>query len=661
MSKTFDEGGAKGLLLANLGVSDSSCHIVFDSSSQDTMNDVDDTTSALKSCSNLVENQDENQLQYRIPEGMVDVTSLALKLESLLSERCPEDDWNLDNHANVFDSIRSVPLVPQLSALRAEHEQLVASGCCGPDAAIALAVTIGPKTPAGKVRHYHPNSQQEQDADYSIHQEAFERSQRKVDMSVDGKNYTSRTALFQNPWNEVDGCDDNATPANNFTTDDDYGIAYHHDDGIDDDDDDHCFDAFIAKARYSDISSTSIPFQPVVESNSSDTLHQQSSAAVSNFIDAIASGMTALSNSDYEYFSSNKMKGGNSNDWAGAAHWKRSIAAKSTANNNSTTLTKTTKKKSVKRSKLSTKQESLVVLDPKFSPDLSFLWNNTTKRKGGTTSSTTLSKAMITKYTNDENMLPIDVGFQNEGNCSSLQQLTKLFLRPNVTVLQPLSHNHANMNSFPKNDSSTETKKTVDFLIPSNDWNDDEGDNDGPGFDFGAFEGDEHTNDDDGEFIVPVLDNVRKVDKVRVGYATVAKKVDVKRLKRDLWNEIESRFTHSSNNNDEKKQDEDIALDMCQTDILKADDQTVALSTHAADETAISFQAAVRTLGLQQSQIDITLPFYFICILHLANEKGLRLEQGDGTISNVQDEALSQRGNVEKQQLFLSDFSIHQD
>jgi condensin complex subunit 2 len=27
-----------------------------------------------------------------------------------------------------------------------------------------------------------------------------------------------------------------------------------------------------------------------------------------------------------------------------------------------------------------------------------------------------------------------------------------------------------------------------------------------------------------------------------------------------------------------------------------------------------------------QTQTDVTLPFYFICVLHLANEKGLALE-----------------------------------
>ena len=49
-----------------------------------------------------------------------------------------------------------------------------------------------------------------------------------------------------------------------------------------------------------------------------------------------------------------------------------------------------------------------------------------------------------------------------------------------------------------------------------------------------------------------------------------------------------------------------------------------------AEETeepaTISFQDAVREMEEQKTQADVTLPFYFICMLHLANEHGLRLE-----------------------------------
>merc|ERR1712161_43101 len=52
------------------------------------------------------------------------------------------------------------------------------------------------------------------------------------------------------------------------------------------------------------------------------------------------------------------------------------------------------------------------------------------------------------------------------------------------------------------------------------------------------------------------LEGVRKVDKVRVAYATVSKKVDVKRLKKDLWAEVESGIATLSINDSEEVAEE---------------------------------------------------------------------------------------------------------
>ena len=84
MTKTFDEGGAKGLLLANLGVGQTGCNVVFDSS--------------------------ESQKPQEPPTSMdtdeiVDISDLVEKFQSLLeAEDC-----------ELFE----LPLVPQLSDLRA--------------------------------------------------------------------------------------------------------------------------------------------------------------------------------------------------------------------------------------------------------------------------------------------------------------------------------------------------------------------------------------------------------------------------------------------------------------------------------------------------------------------------------------------------------------
>ena len=161
MSKSFDEGGAKGLLLVNLGVGEHGCNIVFDSaaaseldeeSAQPQRTDNDDSNNNSASTNN----------ESRLPEGMMDISSLTQKLESLL----------LDENSTIHD----LPLVPQLTGLRAELDALEREGFVDGN---ALMHTVGPKTPGR--RRYQANVEDEHHADRTIHKEALERSQRRGD------------------------------------------------------------------------------------------------------------------------------------------------------------------------------------------------------------------------------------------------------------------------------------------------------------------------------------------------------------------------------------------------------------------------------------------------------------------------------------------------
>jgi condensin complex subunit 2 len=96
MSKKFDEGGAKGLLLANLDIAMDSCAIVFDSK---------DDNYSLDELKPPAEEASQNIKQ-------LDVSSLVSNLRSLLNGV----------------SIQSIPLVPQLESLREEYKQLDAEG-----------------------------------------------------------------------------------------------------------------------------------------------------------------------------------------------------------------------------------------------------------------------------------------------------------------------------------------------------------------------------------------------------------------------------------------------------------------------------------------------------------------------------------------------------
>jgi condensin complex subunit 2 len=98
MSKTFDEGGAKGLLLANLGVGTNGCNIVFDSTLDDEHQ--------------VIDHEQDSDAPGSPTSVSVDVTSLTTKLDSLLGGQ----------------SVNSLPLVPQLASLREEYAQLQHDG-----------------------------------------------------------------------------------------------------------------------------------------------------------------------------------------------------------------------------------------------------------------------------------------------------------------------------------------------------------------------------------------------------------------------------------------------------------------------------------------------------------------------------------------------------
>lgn len=81
--------------------------------------------------------------------------------------------------------------------------------------------------------------------------------------------------------------------------------------------------------------------------------------------------------------------------------------------------------------------------------------------------------------------------------------------------------------------------------------------------------------------------------RVKPSYATVSKRVNIQRLKQDIWSGIDSAL-HIEEEAEEKK-------------------------APAAAES-LSFQDMISDIAANPRQKDVSLPFYFICLLHLANE-----------------------------------------
>ena len=187
-----------------------------------------------------------------------------------------------------------------------------------------------------------------------------------------------------------------------------------------------------------------------------------------------------------------------------------------------------------------------------------------------------------------------------------MSQLTRLFSRPNAVVRKI------------NGDRDEPMGKTVGFHDVDDNalgFNDDADDgcfdgNDDGGFNF-AYDEDTQ-KDDDADYNIE-FDEVRKVEKININYATVAKKVDVRRLKQDLWAELEEKTARVAS----------AVVDTAGEDEQRSIDNT---ASSKFEPRFVSFKETVDKMEMAQSQNDVTVSFYFICCLHLANEKGLKLD-----------------------------------
>ncbi|KNC85072.1 hypothetical protein SARC_02732 [Sphaeroforma arctica JP610] len=107
----------------------------------------------------------------------------------------------------------------------------------------------------------------------------------------------------------------------------------------------------------------------------------------------------------------------------------------------------------------------------------------------------------------------------------------------------------------------------------------------------------------------------KTVGRINIGYARTAKQVDVRMLKKKLWSQI---------NTDKPPNDTPEAEGGDQNKENEADNNQTGQD--------ISFKSVCQqvqsTLSTNQSR-DVSVPISFVCLLHLANEKGLSIEQLD--------------------------------
>ncbi|KAH8093297.1 condensin complex subunit 2/barren [Cristinia sonorae] len=140
---------------------------------------------------------------------------------------------------------------------------------------------------------------------------------------------------------------------------------------------------------------------------------------------------------------------------------------------------------------------------------------------------------------------------------------------------------------------------------------------DAPGFD-DVYDGDggpSAIEPGEQDLLAATAGQTRRVRPEYVNYAKRAKRVDVRKLKENIWKGLDIVVPEPKEN-----PDEDVDMDQDDPDATSATDARV-------------FDSVIS--GLQQSypkdkMEEISTSFCFICLLHLANEKGLKIEAEDG-------------------------------
>ena len=146
-------------------------------------------------------------------------------------------------------------------------------------------------------------------------------------------------------------------------------------------------------------------------------------------------------------------------------------------------------------------------------------------------------------------------------------------------------------------------------------WDDMAEDDDDGAAAFNAMDATVHppaSNDAHSDFTL--LTKPKQVEQLSIGYAQVAKRVDVKRLKECLWSGIN---TDSATAEQRHAAGED------------SDSNEWEKPANRATIAPVTFQHAIDTLAgrYPASQLAaVSVPYCFICVLHLCNEQGLVLE-----------------------------------
>lgn len=291
---------------------------------------------------------------------------------------------------------------------------------------------------------------------------------------------------------------------------------------------------------------------------------------------------------DYSYFSKTLLRA-----WAGPSHWKIKPLSKDKSSRN---VTEQGKKK-LRKEPFSMNYDQEVDFDNLFK----------------VSRSTMLTKATMMKHSKKKNTLPKDLHYDAD-------KLFRLFQKSKIMIKRQKS-TYDNVDDEIENYNFDNSNDIENYCPRGDEACDDDDENGDFEFNFVPDGGSQESNDSqpgvmisdtilDGTMLTgdKLIEEPRKVAKLDIAYAKTAKKLDVKRLKKTIWNIL----TDS---------EEDKSKPGGQTDQLNISiDKTISFTSLLSElPNRVSAQMAD----------NLSVPITFVCLLHLANEKNLKIEDSE--------------------------------
>lgn len=330
-------------------------------------------------------------------------------------------------------------------------------------------------------------------------------------------------------------------------------------------------------------------------------------AARRGSLDLVEAGMMLSENSEYSFFDTSTIS-----SWAGPQHWRFRATQASSGYGDSTEDMNKAKKGKRPRGK------TAMLLD--FSSEAPKINFAKEFAQGKDDKSYHLSKTVQDSLSEKKVTLPEDLHF-------SIRSLASLFLKPRTSVrpkdsrpgaprVEPVTNDGEGWYDF-DNDCDVEN------FCPDN------GD-EGAGFQHDAGFG----NDASFTTQMDLVPEPTRVEKIDIDYARVAKKVDVRQLKSGMWSQLCGTISGGAEKEPEDQEGQNESISNEGEEPLSR--SSYADIRHGKSQTLQELVHELPTFVPKTSLQDVSLPYVFICLLHLANEKTLNIKQaGEGSLQDL--------------------------